>query len=801
VNFLRNLALDIRSGLRGFVRNRRFTVQPIILLALGIGGATAMFSVVDHVLLQPLPFPDSDRLVSPGGITYSEFINPLKYYAHNAAIEELANCYSGGVNADLAGHAEGVSASLVSANFFSVLRVTPALGRGFLADEELPDNDRVVILSHSYWAENFGKSPVVLGRTLRLNEIPHTIVGVMPPGFDFPRQTQVWVPAPQFYTDRPSLTLGQPPNNLAPRGSTFGRLQPGATIALADEVLTGLSQHLQAEYGTEHHIVANPRIKVRPLQEAMVFEVRPELLALWTASLFLLLIVCVNAGNLLLARAAARQKEISVRLCLGATRLRIARLLITESLLLGLVGGFLGMLVARWAVDLVRALAPANLASLADIRIDVPVLGFALSVSVLTGVLLGLLPAMQTLRRDLTKSLKQEGSQSAGRLRRLSRGALVTSEVAISLALLAGAGITIRAIYAMSNTNLGFYPARVVTLNFDLPAAKYDKEPAAVASFHEELLRKVSGLPGVVTAGSVEELPLVVTPQFLYFSLDGQRATGLVRIFHIQGDYFRAMGIPLLAGRSFREGEWESKVSVAVVSRAMARFVWGTEDPVGKRLSIGGRDHVFEIIGVVGDITPLDESALGPWTRNQVYFPGEGTALVVRTSSDPDAMIDSIRRAVLSLDHGVSVFRGRSMAQVISTFTAPPRFRAVLFGIFAGVAFALALLGVYGVVSYSVVGRTREIGVRMSLGARSGDILRMIVNEAMRFALAGAVIGTALAVGLGSILQSFLVQAGRPSPWMLAGSAAVLLAGVLAACWIPARRASKLDPMTALRYE
>jgi ABC-type antimicrobial peptide transport system permease subunit len=844
VRLLDKIAQDVRFGARMMARSRGFTIVLVAILALGIGGTTAVYSVVDGVLLRPLPFPHSNELMVVDGLTYPKEIEP-SYWAHNPAFDQLAEYSSGGVNLSVDGRADRITAAEVSASFFPVLEVAPALGRGFLPSEEATDQNHVVVLSHDAWARNLSSDPSVLGQTLRLNGIPHTIVGVMPPGFNFPEHSQIWIlRLPK--SGAGSLELGNNPSDIPAVGRSIGRLKPGVTPNQALNLMTSLSHRLQDLYGDQRHIVANDFIHVWPLQEAIVRNVRAALFTLLVAVVFLLMIVCANAANMLLGRVAVRRKEFAVRLCLGATRMRIARQLITESLLLALTGGALGILFARWFVELIRTIAPADVPRLAAVRIDPQILLFAVAISSLAGILIGLVPAVQVLAPKFTFALKEESYRSTGAIHRFLRGTLVVAEIALSLVLLSGAGLMIQSLYRLTTTELGFNPQNVVTIDLDVPDAKFtapasngaaaqqsvqisakrktatkqtsqkeddkdkqqnepaDSDPTALELFHQQILEKVRGIPGVVAAGTTSQLLLKGTAGFWYFDVDG-KPTGEARIFYVSDDYFRAMGIPLIAGRPFTESEELNKANVVIISQSLARAVWPGRNPVGQQLKVEKSESVpLEIVGVARDVTDLDAGTPPLWDFWQFYFPEQssgGRTLVVRTSSDPGKMIGPLRREALSLDRDLTAYNAKTMEAVISTFETPPRFRAVIFGLFAAVALALALLGVYGVMAYSVNCRTHEIGVRISLGASGADILRLILGGGMRLATLGAAIGVGLSLALNRLLQSLLFGISAADPRTLTWSAGVLVTGALVACWIPARRAMRIDPMAALRHE
>lgn len=838
------LLQDLRHGLRMMSENLGFTATVVMTLALGIGSTTAMFTVVDGVLLRPLPLPNPEQLMATRDLTEPGMVDPLVWWGHNRSFDRLANCYSGGVNLSGEGSGERTPAAVVSANFFAVLGVRPFLGRGFLADEETPGHNRVAVLGYGLWSEMFGNDRGVLTRSVRLNGIPHIIVGVMPPGFSFPGRTRAWVPRTPQLLGRGSLDLGSDPSGLPAGRLSIGRLRAGVSRIQAEVEMTALSKRLQKEYGNERHIVANAYVQVKPLQEAIVGSVRPALLALFAAILFVLLIACANTANMLLARATVRRKEIAVRLCLGASRLRVVRQLLTESLVLSIAAGVLGFLFALWFVDAIRTIIPANLPRVEDIRVDPRVLLFVLGVSSLTGVLVGIAPALQTLTPEIARAMKGEGYRLTGSMHASVRGALVIGELSLALLLLTGAGLMSRSLYRLTGIELGFNPQKVLTMEIALPRAKYaasaevasaqekqkdqahssaslqeaPKGTPAVAMdeslstsfsvFHQRLLEEIGSLPGVVGVGTTNNLPLKGGARGVYFNVQGI-AKGEARLFEIGGDYFRAMGIPLLAGRTFTESDKGTALKVVIVSQSLARGVWGNKNPVGDQFVIEGEEAPREIVGVAQDVTSVEDPMWGKW---QFYLPQlQGyrlsrarpldMTLVVRTSSETKEVVPAMRSRLFALDKDLPVFNVKTMEEVFSEYVAPERFRGLLFGLFAFLGLTLAGVGVYGVVAYSAALRTHEIGIRMCLGAQPRDVLLMILSEGLRRALVGISLGLLAAMALKGFISGLLFGVSAADPTTYIWSAAVLFAVTLAGSYIPARRATKVKPMTALRNE
>ncbi len=852
-----HIAQDLRYGLRMLARNPGFTAVAVLTLALGIGGTTAMFSLINGVLLRPLPFPHPERLMAVMGLTHPSEIDPLAWWGHNQAFDQLADCHSGGVNSSGGGRAERVSAAVVSASFFPVLQVQPMLGRGFIADEERPGRNRVAILSFQLWAGNFGEDRGVLGRSIRLNGILHTIVGVMPAGFSFPGQTWVWVPRVPDVSGGGSLDLGKNVG-LVPRESwVFGRLRAGVTPQDASALLTTLAHRLQDKYGSKNRIVANKFIHVMPLQETMVGNSRRALLVLFGAVLFVLLIACANVASMLLARAVVRQKEVAVRLCVGADRFRILRQLLTESLLLTTLGGALGVFLSLWGVEGIRAIWPGDIPRQASVQVDPVVLGFTLIISIMTGIVVGLAPAFQALKPDLTQALKDEGLRPMGGLGNRVRTTLVLGEVALALILLTGAGLLIRSFARLTGIKPGFDPQNVLTMELELPASRYweqgnakgpssvpqmedryaahpgsarreSKNKAAaqeqsngrvegsrVVAFHQRLQETLKSLPGVVAVGATTCLPLSGCGGYLFFEIGGKMAPGGgADVSYVNGEYFRALGIPLLAGRNFTDRDHRDAPKVVIINRTFARSIWGDMSPIGEQFMVEGEEpYPREIVGVVGDAKIV---GLGAAPECQMYFPyaqpyGQAQteeerlpldmSWVVRTAVDPKGLVASIPGRVASVDSDLPVFHVRTMDEVISGSVAPERFRGLLLGIFASLAFFLAVLGVYGVVSFSVACRTHELGVRMSLGAEPRDVVLLVFKQGVGLASWGIGLGLIGALGLSKLVAGFLFGVRPADPVTFAVGALLLAGGVLLACALPARRASKVDPMVALRYE
>jgi putative ABC transport system permease protein len=799
---------DLRIGLRGLGAQPGFTLPAVVALALGIGATTLIFSIVNAVLLRPLPFRDSDRVVRieerhgqsalASNFSYASFLDLGR---QNAALEHIAASRFGTANLTDGAEPERVNNLLVSAEYFSALGVAPALGRAFLSDEDAPGRNNVAIISHDLWRRRYGADPSLVGKTIQVGGAGMTIVGVMPRGFrsgpPFAGQYDLWTPL--------AASGGLSANRRSHLLGVIARLRSGSTVELAQSEISAAARRIEEQNpGIDPDLDAH----VVKLQEQMVAPMRLALTALLCAVGLLLLIACANVANLMLARSAAREREMAVRAALGASRLRLARQLLTESLLLALIGGAMGLLISSWGVRLIASLDPANFPRINEVNIDGRALIFALIVSLLTGALFSLAPALQLPKNGLYETLKEGGRGAATVKRRRLREALVVFEVAMALVLLVGAGLLGASFLRLTRINLGLDPTNILTLNLNLPPLKYANSQRQTAALRQ-IMERVSAAPGVRSAGLTSTLPFNGGPA-TDFEIEGRPPAEaghepIADIRIVDANYFRTLSIPLRAGRLFAEADGAEDPRVMIINEETARRHWPNENPIGRRVTMKdwGPPLTGEIVGVVGDVKA---DGLDSATRPMIYwpytqFPSVFNSLVIRAEGDPMNVVATVKSQVWSVDRQQPLSRIQPLEDVIAASIAPRRFNMLLLGIFATLALLLAAVGIYGVISYTVAQRSREIGVRMALGARRSDVLRLIVRQGMSLALAGMGAGLAASFALTRLMANLLFGVS-PSDPLTFGLIALLLGSVaLLACYLPARRATKVDPLVALRQE
>ena len=800
---METLFRDIRYGIRGLLKRPGFTAIALIALALGIGANTAIFSLVNAVLLRPLPFSEPDRLVwifgnirNGGNRASVSPLDFLDYRQQNTAFEEFAAMTSFPVALNLTGNGdpERLTAAAVTGNYFQALGVKPAIGSAFQLQNEKPGSDQVAILGYGLWQKRFGGDPSIVNKTVVLDGKSFQVLGVMPKDFTFPQSAQLWVPLD--FDVEPGMKQRKA-HFLRP----IGRLKPGVTLAQAQADTDTVARRLEAQYPDTN---TGWNLRLVSLREQLVGNTRPTLLILFGAVGFVLLIACANVANLLLVRAAGRQKEIALRTALGAGRFRIVRQMITESVLLALAGGALGTLLAFWGVELLVKLSEGSIPPTARVGIDATVLSFTLLLSVLTGVLFGLAPALRTMKLNLSESLKEGGRAGEGGPRNRTRSVLVVLESAVAVVLLIGAGLLVRSLIRLQNTSPGFDAHNVLTMNVQLPRKKYST-PERSAGFFQQLESRLSGLPGVETVGMVSELPLSGQPNDMPYTVEGRPPVSSDQEFdddfrRVNRNYFAAMRIPFLRGRNFTEQEVAQGAKVVIISELLASQTFPNEEPLGKRLVMGMRKQPFEIIGIVGDIR---HRALESQPAAAMYMPAyeTGTNVVIRTKGDPASLAAAVRKEVQGVDADQPVAAVQTMEQWLETSTAGPRYRTTLLTLFALVALLLASTGIYGVMAYSVSQRTHEIGVRMALGARPWDVLKLVVRQGMALVIVGVVLGLLGSYALTRVMSTLLFGVTARDPITFVAVAGLLTLVAFVACYIPARRATKVDPLVALRYE
>ena len=806
---MENLLSDTRYAIRNLLRRPAFTLIAVATLALGIGANTTIFSAINALLLKPLPFPELDRVVAiwdkvpSRGVLHNEVTvaNFLDWQSQSQSFEQLALHRWWSANLTGIDPPERIQGFLVTANFFDAVGIKPIMGRNFSAEENQPGKDAVAIITHSLWQRRFGGDPNILNRTITVNSIVRTVIGVMPERFNYPKGAEVYAPVPMT------------PELMKSRGNhsyyVIGRLKPGASIQGAQSEIDNISARLEQQFPETNK---GWGATVFPIVADTVSEYDTALWVMMGAVGFVLLIACANVANLMLARATGRQREIAVRTALGASRWRIVRQLLTESVIVALFGGAFGVLIGFWGIDALRAANPGDAAKFISgwhqIGINPRVLLFTLGLSVLSGLVFGLAPALQMSKPNLNDSLKEGGRQTSGSSHRL-RSSLVVFEVALSLMLLVGAGLLTRSFLSLLKTDPGFNPDHLLTMNLVLPSAKYKDDPAR-AAFYNDLILRVKTQPGVESAALVNYIPLGGSNSSDAYLIEGQpepqpgqENDGRYRV--ATPDYFHTMGISITRGRAFTEQDKAGALPVVMINEAFVRKHWPNENPIGKRIRFYGpldRAPWMEVVGVIEDVKhDLNLPVTPEFYLPHAQDPWNSMVLVARTSVDPASLAGALRQQVWAIDKDQPVFDVRTMQEVRSGSVVLYSFSSVMLGIFAVVALVLAAIGIYGVMAFAVTQRTQEIGIRMALGARTADVLKLVVKHGMKLALLGIVIGLAGSWALTRFIAKLLVGVQPTDLLTFSVVSLCLLVAAFIACYLPARRATKVDPLVALRYE
>jgi putative ABC transport system permease protein len=805
---------DVRYGMRGLTKQPGFTAIVLVTLALGIGASTAIFSVVNSVMLRRLPYPTADRIVAiqelnaEGKQRQVTGPNFLDWRAQNTVFEHLAAIKIGNANLTLADQAERINLAQTSANFFDVFGVGPQFGRFFVAGDEQAGHAPVVVLSDTLWRRRFGADPGVIGQQVTLDGTTYTAIGIAPAGFQYPQKTEAWLPplklAPEAY---PTI----PPTERRGMGylNAVALLRPGVTVDQAGSEMETITARLRQQYPESNNTRFN---RVVLLQEHLVGKSDKMLWLLFGAVMFVLLIACANVANLLLASAAARSREMAIRGALGASRFRVMRQLLTESAILALTGGALGLFVASYGVVAITKLLPQDFPRLSEIGMDWRVFGFTLGVSLLTGLFFGFAPAIHLSRVDVQDAMKESSRGTAGSSRHTRlRHALIVGEVALSVVLLAGAGLLFRSFMRLQAVDAGFTSERVLTARLS-PAGPQFQNDEQLISFFDKVVERTRAIPGVQSAGVINTLPLNYGPT-VGFRVEGRPILTVdkwvpTNFRNVSSDYFRTMNIPVLKGRAFTPQDDSNTPRRLMINEALAQRDFPGEDPVGKRVTFGNRGPNnepvwFEIVGVTANVRSLE---LREEPEAELYFSSKqdinsNMAIVVRSTVEPESIAPALRQAVAEVDRTVPVSEVKTMEHIVSESVTQPRFNLFLLGMFSGIALLLSVAGIYGVTAYTVTQRTHELGIRIALGAQVGDVLRMILGQGMAVIGTGIVIGLIAAFGLMRLMNSLLFGVSATDPFTFAGITVVLIAAGLLACYIPARRATKVDPLTALRYE
>lgn len=798
---------DLRYNFRVLRKTPGFTAVIILTLALGIGATTAIFSVVNVILLRPLPYDNPDQLVVVWGTQPQLNTAPsspadfLDVKRRNHVFDQIAAYQARSFNLTGLSDATRLRGAVVSTEVLPLLGIKTAFGRGFLPEEDRLGNNQVVILSYGLWQRSFGSDPHLIGRRLTLNGQDHTVIGILPPDSQFLNWAELWVPL-AFSGNQENLRDTHTLNVIA-------RLKSGISLEQAQAEINSINNQLQQEHPETNTGIG---MKLVPLREQIVGDIRPMLFVLLGVVGVVLLIACANVANLLLSKAAVRQKEISIRIALGANRWRVIRQMLTESAFLALAGGVLGLLIALGSVKLLIAYGPSNIPRLKEISVDAGVLVFTLLLSFLTSVIFGLMPAFQASQPDLNESLKEGGRTSSARgvYSERQRILLVISEVALALVLSIGAGLMVRSFLSIQKINPGFNPQNVLSMKITLPESKYPEGRQRVA-FYQQILERVKTLPGVLSVGAITDLPLTGPGSSTSFSIKGRPSENknpLTEYRVITPDYFPTMGIPLLRGRYFNATDGEKHSGIVIINETMARRFFPNQDPIGNHLALSGPPDEREIVGVVSDVKDygLDaevkpESFIPYYQNSPPYLHYSSLTMVIRAAADPENLIEAVRGEVRSIDQDQPIYNIKTMQQVLFDSVAQRLFNMFLISTFSVVALILAAVGVYGVLAYSVAQRTHEIGIRMALGAQPRDVLKLIVGQSMTQALIGVAIGLVAAFALTRVMSSLLYGVSPLDPATFAGVSILLTMVALTASYIPARRAARINPIVALRDE
>ncbi|HEY2823465.1 MAG TPA: ABC transporter permease [Candidatus Acidoferrum sp.] len=804
---------DVRFGIRMLAKNPAFTAIAVITLALGIGANAAIFSVIDAALLRPLPYANANRIVvlyqtdeekqtdTPSPVDFLEFKRQSSSFSYLTAYRGMP------VNLSGVGQPERVEGAVVTSNFFSTLGAGALHGRTILPELDPPGGTNVAVLAYGFWQRKFGGDPTIIGRPIEIDGASRIVVGVMSPNFSYPTGTDLWISSQFAVVPHPL----RPTEDPATRHGThyfdaLGLLKPGVTMAQASAEVDTIAKRLKQQFGDDEEGTGAMLV---PLRQVLVGDTRPALLILLGAVTLVLLIACVNVANIVLARGASRQREMALRITLGAGRLDLLRHLLVESLLLALAGGGLGVLLAYWGLSPLRSMVPPKMIGGAPIALDARVLLFTLFVSLLSGVLFGLIPGLRTLGVDLNGSLQEGGRGNSGGARaRRMRSALVVAEIAMAAVLLIAAGLLLRSFSRLVKVAEGFNPDHVLSLQMALPNARYPK-PGDRVAFMKSALERIDALPGIASASATSRLPLNPGNSSRSVDVEGRTAPPAGEAspdyLVITPDYFHTLGVPLLGGRVFTDRDDASTTPVAIITESTARYFWPGQDPVGKhfRGPCGDKETWCQVVGVVGDIKQhhLEQAA-----RMAVYVPFAQDpwaffSIVVRTKMEPASAASAVQAAIREGDPDEPVYNVRSMRDVEAVSLSPQRLQIALIGLFAVLALILACMGIYGVMSYSVSRRIPEIGVRMAVGAQTSNVLGMVLGEGLRLAILGAGIGLIGSFFAARLLSGMLFGITASDPLTFGGVAIVLVVVALVACYIPARRATRVDPLVALRYE